>query len=80
MSENIVNAAKEIVDKISKLPAGSEFVFATYFADYKFDTRENFDLMKETLSLCKDNNIDIINLQEDMILGMPWVYTYKKNN
>lgn len=78
--DKIKAAANEIVAKIAELPIGSEFVIGEYFTDYKFEMKENFKLMEEVISLCKSNNIQIENTQDGMILGMPWVYKYKKNN
>ena len=78
MEEKIKNAANEIVKKISELPIGSEFIIGDYFTEYKFETEENFKLIEEVLSLCKSNDIQIENTQSEMILGMPWVYKYKK--
>lgn len=78
--DKIKTAANEIVAKIAELPIGSEFVIGEYFTDYKFEMKENFKLMEEVISLCKSNNIQIENTQDGMILGMPWVYKYKKNN
>jgi 2C-methyl-D-erythritol 2,4-cyclodiphosphate synthase len=80
MEEKIKSAANEIVKKISELPAGSEFVIGDYFNEYKFENEENFKLIKEVLSLCESSNVKIENIQAGMILGMPWVYKYKKNN
>ena len=80
MEDKIKTAANEIVTKISELPMGSEFVIGEFFIDYKFDNSENFKLMEEVLSLCESSNIQIENMQAGMILGMPWVYKYKKNN
>ena len=80
MEDKIKTAANEIVAKISELPMGSEFVIGNFFTDYKFDNSENFKLMEEVLSLCESSNIQIENMQAEMILGMPWVYKYKKNN
>ena len=80
MEEKIKSAANEIVKKISELPVGSEFVIGDYFDEYKFENEENFKLIKEVLSLCESSNVKIENTQAGMILGMPWVYKYKKNN
>ena len=80
MEEKIKSAANEIVKKISELPVGSEFVIGDYFNEYKFEKEENFKLIKEVLSLCESSNVKIENIQAGMILGMPWVYKYKKNN
>lgn len=80
MEDKINVAAKEIVRKISALPIGSEFVIGEYFTDYKFDIEENFKLLEVVLSLCESNNIRIENIQNEMELGMPWVYKYRKNN
>ena len=80
MEDKIVVAAKEIVRKISALPIGSEFVIGDYFIDYNFGVDENFKLMEVVLSLCESNNIQIENIQNEMELGMPWVYKYRKNN
>ena len=80
MEEKIKSAANEIVKKISELPVGSEFVIGDYFDEYKFENEENFKLIKEVLSLCESSNVKIENTQAGTILGMPWVYKYKKNN
>ena len=80
MNDKIKLAATEIVQKISELPIGSEFVIGDYFKDYKFEVSDNFKLLEEILTLCESNNVKIENIQANMILGMPWVYTYKKNN
>ena len=80
MEEKIKSAANEIVKKISELPVGSEFVIGDYFNEYKFENEENFKLIEEVLSLCESSNVKIENIQAGMILGMPWVYKYKKNN
>lgn len=80
MEERISTAAKEIVKKISELPVGSEFVIGNYFTEYQFEMEENFKLLEEVLSLCEYSNVQIENTQDEMILGMPWVYKYKKNN
>lgn len=80
MNDRIDKIADEIVDKISKLPKGSEFVFDTYFNDYEVDMQERFNLINTILELCKNKNIDIVNTQSGLILGMPWVYKFKKNN
>ena len=80
MENKIEIAASEIVAKISELPVNSEFIIGDYFADYKFDNTDNFKLMEAVLALCESNNIKIENMQSGMILGMPWVYKYKKNN
>ncbi len=78
MNEKIKNAAIEIVEKLKLLPADSEFIMGDYFDDYDFDSKDKFALMKEVLTLCENENIEIINMQANMILGMPWVYIYKK--
>lgn len=80
MNEKIDKIANEIVDKISKLQKGSKFVFDTYFNEYEVDTKERFNLINTILEVCKNKNIDLINTQEGLILGMPWVYEFKKNN
>ncbi len=80
MEEKIKVAAKEIVTKISELPDGSEFVIGDYFADYQLKMEEKFDLLDEILSLCESNGVQIENTQAGMIAGLPWVFTFKKNN
>ena len=80
MEDKIKIAASEIVAKIKELPTGSEFVIGEYFANYKFETKDNFNLLREILSLCESNNIQIEKTQDEMEKGMPWVYRYKKNN
>ena len=37
-------------------------------------------LVVEVLKFCKIRNIDIVNTQEDLDMGFPWVFIYKKNN
>ena len=80
MEEKIESAANEIVKKISELSVGSEFVIGDYFNEDKFENEESFKLIEEVLSLCESSNVKIENTQAGMILGMPWVYKYKKNN
>lgn len=80
MEDKIKIAASEIATKIKELPIGSEFVIGEFFTNYKFEREDKFKLLKEVLSLCESNNIQIENTQAGMILGMPWVYRYKKNN
>lgn len=78
MNDTIKAYAKEIVQKISELPSGAEFVIGGYFKDYYIKDKERFSLLREVLNQCKENNIEIENTQSGMILGMPWVYKYKK--
>ena len=80
MEEKIINASNEVFNKIKELPQGSEFRFDEYITDYGFTFDENFELLKAVLELCESNNVLIENTQKDQILGMPWVYTYRKNN
>ena len=80
MEEKIKNITSEIVDKIAELPIGSEFTIGGLFSNYNLDKDEKFEVFKEVLSLCKSNNIQIENTQAGMMLGMPWVFKYKKNN
>jgi len=80
MEDKIKIAASEIFTKIKELPIGSKFIIEEYFTDYKFEMEDNFKLLEEIFSLCDSNNIQIENTQDDMELGMPWVYTYKKKN
>ena len=80
MNDKIEKIASEIVDKISKLHKGKTFYFDTYFKDYELDTEERFNLIHTILELCKNKDIEIVNTQEGLILGMPWVYKFKKNN
>lgn len=70
----------EIFEKISALPEDSEFRFIDFFKDYDIDNQAKFDLLDRVLDLCESNGIIIENTQEGMILGMPWVYVYKKMN
>ena len=52
-----------------------------YFTNYKFEIEDNFKLLEEIFSLCESNNIQIEDTtQDDMELGLPWVYTFKKKN
>ena len=80
MEDKIKAAASEIVTKIKELPKGSEFIIGEYFTDYEFEMDENFELLEKVLALCESNNIQIENTQDEMDLGMPWVFKYKKNN
>lgn len=81
MEDKIKIAASEIVAKIKELPIGSEFVMEEYFTNYKFEIEDNFKLLEEIFSLCESNNIQIEDTtQDDMELGLPWVYTFKKKN
>jgi hypothetical protein len=80
MEDKIKIAANEIFTKIKELPIGSKFIPEDYFADYKFEMEDNFELLEEIFSLCDSNNIQIDTTQDDMEMGMPWVYTYKKEN
>ena len=80
MEDKIKEAAVEIANKISALPQGSEFKFGDYFKEYNFEDREKFELMEKTVDLCESMNISISNTQEDMTIGMPWVFVYKKMN
>ncbi len=80
MEDKIKIAASEIVAKIKELPIGSKFIMEDYFTDYKFEMEDNFELLEEIFSLCDSNNIQIEITQDDMELGVPWVYTYKKKN
>ena len=80
MEDKINIAASEIVAKISELPVGSIFTVGEYLKDYGFETIENLKLTGKVFSLCKSNNIQIENTQAGMVLGMPWVYRYKKEN
>ena len=80
MEDKIKIAASEIVTKIKELPIGSEFVIGEFFTNYKFEREDKFKLLKEVLSLCESNNIQIENTQAGAIIGMPWVSRYKKNN
>ena len=80
MGEKIKAAANEIVKKISELPIGSEFIIGDFFTEYNFEMNENFELIEEVLSLCEASNIRIENIEDGMVLGMPWAYKYKKIN
>ncbi len=74
------NISMEIFEKIKKLPVDVEFKISDFFSDYGINTDDKFKIQKEVMSLCENNNVKIINLQLDAVLGMPWVFPYKKIN
>ena len=80
MENKIDIALNEIIDKISNLPQGSEFRIGDYLKDYNFTNEENMELTKKVIGTCKEKNIILENTQENMILGMPWVFILKKMN
>ena len=78
--EKISNISMEIFEKIKKLPVDAEFKIGDFFSDYEINMDDKFKIQKEAMSLCENNNVKIINLQPDAVLGMPWVFPYKKIN
>ena len=72
--------ANEIFTKIKELPIGAEFVFGKFFNDYELDMDSKFKVQEEVLNLCEKNNVNITNTNPDAVMGMPWVFTFKKNN
>lgn len=80
LDNNKINMiSKEIFDKINELPNNSEFTMLDYLKDYNLETKEMFEVNKNVLELCNENNIKIDNLMSGAILGMPWVYPLKKS-
>ena len=80
MNDSIKKAAEEIANKIASLPKDAEFTFGSFFKDYLFQNSDQFSLMKEVKRLCEEKGIELENTQPDAIMGMPWVYKYKKKN
>lgn len=79
MNEDIIdNIANEIVEKIEKMPVGTEFIIGNLFRKYELDIDSKFKVQEVVLNLCKEKQINIINTQPDAVLGMPWVFKYKK--
>lgn len=76
--KTIDDIAYEIYNMIKRMPTGSEFVIGEFFNDYEIDMESKFKVQEEILNLCKENQINIVNTQPDEVLGMPWVFTYKK--
>lgn len=79
MNEDILDSiANEIVEKIEKMPVGTEFIIGNLFREYELDIDSKFKVQEVVLNLCKEKQINIINTQPDAVLGMPWVFKYKK--
>ena len=77
MNKKIIDEANRIVKKIEKLSQNTEFAIGDYMS-HELSNEEKFEVLEEFFKLCKDKKISIINTQEGMVLGMPWVFIYKK--
>lgn len=65
-----------IIEEIKKLKKGSTFCIETYLEKYKVtDLQDKFDITFEILAEL-DKKIELKD--KELILGLPWVFTYIK--
>lgn len=77
-NQRIAEISKEVFNKILNFPVNKEFIMGAFLIEYNLETKDKFEVQKEVLNLCKNNNIEIKNLSPDTIGGMPWSVPFIK--